>query len=155
MKIQLDGEIIDLDPANLEVDESVLNEFLKQFSSKYSYFNALHAKAQYLLGLAEDRLDAQAGVVFKTHKTNEGGSDNLVKSKVDCDDAVMMAKRDLREAKYKSQLIYGYLRSLEKSFDVCLNLCYNVRKEISKIFPQHVKYTEDIDQKIAKMLSED
>lgn len=139
MKVKIGDEEVVLDEKNLEVDESNLNEFLKNFASIYNYFNNKWAKAQYLHYCAEDNLDVKYGERFQFYKENEGGSDKLVEAKVKSHPDVVAARSLARQSKYAMQLLYTYLRSLDKAQENALNLGYNIRKEMDKIFPQAIK----------------
>lgn len=157
MKIKVGDQEVTLDPKNLEVDESTMNDFLKTFASKYNYYNAMWAKAQYIQYIAEDRHEAIASERFQWYKENEGGSDKLVEAKVKMAEIVMKAKKTARDAKYVSQVLFTYLRSMDKAHENALNLGYNVRKEMDKLFPQHIKGNsyEDVDAAVAKAIAED
>jgi len=138
MKITIDDEDIDLESDLLEVDEASINDKLRRFAKTYSRYNQIYAKAQFLLASAEDELESVEGAKFDIYKSN-GGSDKLIDAKVSADEQVIVAKSKVREAKYKSQMVFGFLRSLDKSHEDLINLGYNVRKEMDKIFPQEIR----------------
>lgn len=152
MKIKLDGVEVDLDTKNLEIDEVNLNDFLKDFAGTYNYFNQCWVKAQYLQHLSEDRYDTVFCERFQWYKENDGGSDKLVEAKVKMSDVVIKARKSSRDAKYISQLLFTYLRALDKAHENALNLGYNIRKEMDKLFPKSIKTNDpEVDAQIAAM----
>ena len=144
MKVKVGDQEVVLDPKYLEVSEVNLNDFLKTFAGIYSYYGAMCNKAQFIQHLTEDRYDQVSSERFQWYKENEGGSDKLVEAKVAVHESVIKAQRASREAKYIAQLLFAYVRSLDKAHENALNLGYNVRKEIDKIFPQTIKQESDI-----------
>lgn len=147
-----DGEEIDLSSENLLIDESNLNAFLKKSAASYNYFTSRLAKAQMLHSIAEDKYDIAYSTEFQRIKESEGGNDKLVEAKSSIAAEVSEARSYLREAKYNLDLITKYVRSLDKVHDNALNLGYNIRKEMDKIFPQEVKGLDpNIDDQIANI----
>lgn len=157
MKVKVGDQEVTLESKHLEVAEHNLNDFLINFASIYNYYNMAWAKAQYILHLMEDRHEVSYSERFQFYKENEGGSDKLVDAKVKMHEQVVSAKKAGRDAKYAERLLYTYLRALDKANENALNLGYNIRKEMDKIYPQVVKGTElqgDVDAQVAKLLSE-
>lgn len=155
MKVKVGDEEILLDPKNLMVDEVNMNDFLKNFASIYNYYNIRWAKAQYLQYLTEDKFEVICSEKFNFYKENEGGSDKLSEHKVKMNEHVIKARRLTRDAKYVAQLLFTYLRALDKAHENALNLGYNIRKEVDKIFPNTIKgKSEDYrnaDEEVAKL----
>ena len=160
MKVKVgDAEVI-LDPKHLEVSEAGLNDFLINFASTYAYYNSCWAKAQFIQHLTEDKYDQVASEKFQYYKENDGGSDKLCEAKTAVSEKVIAARRAAREAKYICQLLFTYLRSMDKAHENVLNLGYNIRKEIDKIYPQtiyHKGYDDDlpmdVDKQVEKMIA--
>ena len=160
MKVKVGDIDVILDPKNLEVNEVTMTDFLKNFASLYSYYNAMASKAQFIQHLTDDKYEQVASERFQHYKENEGGSDKLVEAKVTISEKVMAARRAAREAKYIYQLIFGYLRAMDKAHENCLNLGYNIRKEIDKIYPQHIHgdldkdgLPHDVDKQVEKLVA--
>lgn len=157
MKIKLGEEEIDLDEDNLIVSESNMNEFLKKFAGIYNYYNNAWAKSQYLNHAAEDRYDALYNEKFTFYKENGGASDKLAEAKAKANEEVQAAKKSVRNSKYIMQLLFTYLRALDKAQENALNLGYNIRKEMDKIFPQAIKGMpanhSDADHEVSKLFS--
>ncbi len=154
MKIKIGDIEVVLEEKHLLVDEVNLNEFLKRFSSIYNYYSTMWAKSQYLHNLAEDNFDVKYGERFQFYKENEGGSDKLVEAKVKSHPDVIQARAISRQAKYAMQLLHTYLRALDKANTNALNLGYNIRKEMDKIFPQSIKSVEGVGLDVEKQLDE-
>ena len=155
MKIKLGEEEIDLDESNLEISEVKMNDFLKNFAAKYNYYNHAWAKSQYLNHLAEDRYEAMYYEKFQFYKEN-GASDKLAEAKSKANEDVQATRKVVRNSKYIMQLLFTYLRALDKAQENALNLGYNIRKEMDKLFPQSIKglpsNTHDADQGYLRFL---
>ena len=155
MKVKIGEDEVVLEPKHLEVSEVGLNDFLKTFAGIYSYYNTVWAKAQYINYCAEDNADLKYSERFQFYKENEAGSDKLVDAKAKMHPDVIQAKQQARNSKYAMQLLYMYLKALDKAHDNALNLGYNVRKEMDKLFPQSIAGLDhDVVEKVAKLISE-
>jgi len=154
IKVKIGDTEVVLEEKHLVVDEVSLNEFLKKFASTYNYYNTMWAKAQYLNHCAEDSFDVKYGERFQFYKENEGGSDKLVEAKVKSHPDVINARAKARQAKYAMQLLNSYLRAMDKAHEDALNLGYNIRKEIDKIFPQSIKSVDAVGEDVEKQLDE-
>ena len=154
IKVKIGDDEVVLEEKHLLVDEVNLNEFLKKFASIYNYYNTMWANAQYLYYCADDNLDVKYGERFQFYKENEGGSDKLVEAKVKSHPDVINARALSRQAKYAMQLLFTYLRAMDKAHENALNLGYNIRKEMDKLFPQSIKGTDTIGPDVEKQLDE-
>jgi hypothetical protein len=150
MKIKVAEHEVILDPKNLEVSEEIMNDFLKNFAGIYNYYYMMWAKAQHIHYLAEDHYDVLFASKYQWAKENEGGSDKLAEAKARISEPVVQARMQARDAKYVMQLLNSYLRAMDKAHENALNLGYNVRKEMDKIFPQEVRRTAAVDAEVAK-----
>lgn len=156
MKIKVGDEEVLLDSKNLEFDETNINDFLKSSASVFNYYNEMWCKAQYIQSMVDDKLTAICAEKFKNLKqSNIKISDKSAEAMVDADEQVVKAKKLLRDAKYVSQLLQTYLKSLDRAHANVLNYGYNLRKEMDKIFPQTIKgqssFDNDVDSKVAKL----
>lgn len=156
MKIKVGNEEVILDQDNLNVDEVTLNDFLKKFAGKYNYYNGAWAKAQFFNQLAEDAYEVILNQKFAYYK-ELGGSDKLAESKSKSDVEVVKAKSRTRDTRYVMELLRTYLRSMDKAHDDALNLGYNMRKEMDKIFPSYIKgkLSENLDAQIEELMNND
>jgi len=154
MKVKVGETEVNLDPKNLEVDEVNMNEFLKDFAGTYNHYATQWATAQYIQRTIEDRYDITYAERFRFFKENDGGSDKLVEAKVKVHDSVVDAKKKMQHAKLITQLLHSYLRSLDKAYESALNLGYNIRKEMDKLYPQSIKVA-DADAQVAAYFKEE
>jgi len=156
MKVKVGEEEVFLDPKNLIVDEVNLNDFLKRFAPNYSHFNMMWAKSQFIQRTTEDRHDVVLADRYRYYKENDGGSDKLAESKAKVHEDVIEAKKRMQNARFVTQILNGYLRSLDKAQESALNLGYNIRKEMDKLFPQSIRGPEmDPDAQMAQMLKDE
>lgn len=152
-KIEINGEEVALDPADLEFSEANLNDFLCKLPARYAYYSAKWAEAQHLNYCCEDVQEGIYAQKFELYK-NQGGSDKLADARASADKEVTDARRAARKAKLYMQEIYGYLRALDKAHENALNLGYNIRKEMDKIHPG-IKKQRDFDSELEKMFAEE
>lgn len=132
--IKIGNEEVSLDTSLLKFTESTINKFLELYAEKYDYFLTKHAKAQYIHARSEDRYDALYAERFKTFK-EEGGSDKLCESKTICDADVQSALATMRLAKHNVNILWGFLRAMDRAHEDAMQTCYNLRKELDKLYP--------------------
>lgn len=133
--IQLGKEEVNLDPKHLEFSEATINQFLSQFAARYNYYCEKYADAQYIHTKYEDLYDAIYGRKFKDFKENSGGSDKLTEAAAVSDVDVVEAAERVASARHAKELLWGYLRSMDRAHEDAMQTCYNIRKEMDKIFP--------------------
>lgn len=133
-----------LDPEYLKVSEITLNDFLCSFGGIYEYYSRKWAESQFLHYCAEDRHDQLYNEKFRFYK-EDGGSDKMAEAKAKSHNDVVELRQAARRAKLTMQLIYGYLRALDKTHENAINLGYNVRREMDKLYPNEIK-RRDVDQ---------
>jgi hypothetical protein len=131
-KIKLNQEEVELKSENLEFNETELNDFLKKAASNLAYYNERYAVAQYISAMYEDKAEELYEIRFKEAKEN-GGSDKLANAFATASDDVKEAKTKARLAKYHVNLLYGYIKALDRANTNAINLGYNIRKEIDKL----------------------
>jgi len=133
-----DKEII-LNKDLLKFDEHTINQFLQEFSSNYDSYCTHHADAQYIRSRFEDNYDAIYAERFLFHR-GESTSDKTAEMKTKADKDVQDALEKVRISKRNESVIWGFLRSMDKSHDDALNFCYNLRKEMDKLSKDMIKY---------------
>ena len=151
--VRVGNEDVILDDANLIVSEVGLNDFLCKFAGIYNYYTGKWAEAQFLNYLMDDQYDALQNKKFDFYK-NEGSTDKLADARSKSNEEVLTARMASRKSRYVMQKLHGYLRSLDKAHEDALNLGYNVRKELDKVFPKEIKHS-DVDKKLEAMFSEE
>lgn len=142
MKVKLGSEEIFLDPDILTFNEATLNQFLTKYASLYNYFMEKHAEAQYVNSRYQDKYDAVSAEKFTTFK-DIGGSDKFCEAKVASDAQVQTALEMVRTSKHTVNLLWGYLRAMDRAHEDAINLGYNIRKELSSIFSSTIKKVDD------------
>jgi hypothetical protein len=140
--IELGNRKVTLDPKNFLFDEYTLNEFFRTFAAKYNEFNSCYGDAQFLCAQMDDLYNKTVDEKFYNFKNNDGGSDKFVEARVNADPEVVALLEKKRIIEHKKNAIYGYLRSLDKCHDDAIQLSYNVRKELDKIFHVGMKTAE-------------
>lgn len=131
IKIKLGKEEITLDDNFLKIDESNLNEFMREYAGRYNMYQQLHAKAQALSNKVSDRYDMLYSSKFVEFKTNPGGSDKFVECKVRADNEVAAVAELCRIYKRNLASITGFLKSCDRAFESAKEMSYNLRKEMS------------------------
>lgn len=137
-KIKLADKEIELNPEFLKFDEHTINAFLQNFAGNYNSYYEFHTDAQYVHSKYEDRYDAIYAEKFKEYR-EDSSSDKMAEMKTKADADVQEALDKVRLAKRNVNLIWGYLRSMDRSHEDAMQFCYNLRKEMDKLFPNFVK----------------
>lgn len=135
MKIKIGIEDVELSADNLKITEIGLNDYLCNFAAIYDYYSRKWSEAQYLHYVSEDKYDCLYCDKFRCYK-EDGCSDKLAEARSKSNHEVIDARNAVRKAKLTMQLIYGYLRALDKSHENALNLGYNLRREMSHLFSE-------------------
>lgn len=133
--IKIGKEEVHLNPDLLKFDEHTVNDFLKVFSANFSRYQMYHADAQYIHSKLEDKYDTLLSEKFCEYK-ELGGSDKLSEMKAKKDPLVQEALENVRIAKRNVNLLYGYLKTMEKAHEDVITTCHNLRKELSTMFNQ-------------------
>ena len=138
MLIKLGNNEINLDQGLLKFDEHTINKFLQNFASNYNTYCEAHSDAQFIHSRFEDTYDALYSGKFRQYR-EESSSDKVAEMKTKSDTEVQEALENVRVAKRNVNLIYGYLRSMDRAHDDAITTCHNMRKELDKLFPSYVK----------------
>lgn len=124
---------VKLDPDKLAFSEENINKFLAEFAGNYDHYNEMQTLAQ----SQHDRLKADYEnqhaaclVIWK----EAGSSDKLAQAKADTDPDVKKLQDAMLVAHYKARRLYGYLRSMDKAYESAKEFCYNLRKEMDKLY---------------------
>lgn len=83
IKISADDEEIFLDTDHLVFTDATLNDYLIKAPSWFAYYNQMHAHAQYIASIQEDKYDQIYSEKFRNYKA-AGGAANF--SGVSCVD---------------------------------------------------------------------
>jgi len=132
-KIKVGAQEVDLDPELLKFSEASINQFLEKFAAHYNYYTEKHADAQFLHRKYEDLYDAKYGEKFKLFK-DAGGSDKLCECRCKADPEVLEASESVRIARRNVDLLWGFLRAMDRAHEDAMQMCYNIRKEMDKLW---------------------
>jgi hypothetical protein len=133
LTVKIAGKDIELNEDLLKFDEHSINEFLQKFAAKYNEYYAYHSDAQFILSKYEDKYDATYAEKFKMYR-EESSSDKMAEMKTKSDPSVQEALENVRVSKRNVNMLWGYLRSMDRAFDFSKEYSYNLRKEMDKIF---------------------
>jgi hypothetical protein len=145
MTVKVGNTEVELDPEILKFDETTINDFLSKYASLYDDFMQHHTNAAYIHSKLEDRYEALLAKKIVEYKML-GGSDMMAKSRGSSDEEVQESLEKVRIAEHVKDRIWGYIRSMDKAHTNALQLCYNLRKELDKIFPQHIKKVNIVNE---------
>lgn len=140
MIVKLGNEEINLNEENLKFSEETINQFLQKYAALYNYYMEKHADAQYVHSKYKDKHDKLMATKFVEFK-EKGGSDKLCEANAIKDAEVQECMSKMASTKRTVNLLWGYLRAMDKSFDASREMCFNMRKEMDKIFGGSIKKT--------------
>lgn len=148
--VKVGQDEIDLDETLLEFNEATISEYLQKEAALYNYYYECLNNATYYLSTFEDRYEAAYNSNFVLAK-EEGKSDKMAEAKAASDPEVLEAQKKVRLCKKNKDMIYSFLRSFDKAHENALNFCYNLRKELDKIYgsiktPDHMQNQQKISQ---------
>lgn len=132
-KININGEEVDLNEANLKFDETTLSNYLQSEGSFYNHFGGKLAIAEFLQQKAELEVETLEGTKFRDYKETDGGSDKLTDAKVASDPDVVIAKEKALQAKLVSKLVLQHLKAWDKNHENAQSLGHTLRKEMDKL----------------------
>lgn len=132
---------ITLESALLKFDEHTINEFLRKEAGNYATYTAYHADAQYVHSKYEDRYEALYAEKFKLYR-EESSSDKMAEMKTKSDNDVQEALELVRLAKHNTNLLWGFVRSMDRAHDNAREFCFNMRKELNKLFNNTIKHSD-------------
>lgn len=133
--IKVGNREIQLDDNLLRFDEHTINNFLQTFAANYNYYYEFHSDATFIHSKYEDKYDAIYADKFRMYR-EESSSDKMAEMKTKCDAAVQEAQENVRVAKRNVNLLWGYLRALDRAHDDATQYCFNLRREMQSLFPK-------------------
>jgi hypothetical protein len=137
-KIKVGKEDIELNEEILNVNADNVNDFLTKYAGLYHYYSIKHNDASFIHKRYTDQFSATLNSKFKVYKEAGSCSDKLAEASSKCDDEVMGIQEKVRAAEYAREELYGYLKSLDYAHQDALQICYNLRKELDKIYGKTV-----------------
>ncbi len=140
-------EEVNLDETALDFTPENINDFLTKYAALHRYYQNKHNQAVYIAKTLNDQYIVLFNSKFKEGKIAHSFSDKMAEANAKSDEEVVKLLDKVRKAEYVKDEIYGFLRSMDYAHDNAKELCYNMRKELDKIYPRHVMATgRDDDQ---------
>lgn len=133
-KFKLGEYEVFLDDNNLRFDEHTVNNFMSGFSSKYKHYSELHSLAQASYDRAKADYENTYDSKFAAYKETGGCSDKLAEAKARSDYDVRKLQDNMLVSQHKARRLSSYLRSMDKAHESAREFCYNLRKELDKMY---------------------
>lgn len=149
--IKIGNKEIKLNSDLLRFDEHTINQFLQEFAANYNTYAEAHSDAQYVFSKFEDKYEALYADKFRQYR-DESSSDKAADMKTKCDKEVQEALENVRIAKRNVNLLWGFLRSMDRSHEDAMNFCYNLRKELTALFPNYVKTNDNYTKRLEEVI---
>jgi hypothetical protein len=127
-----------LDRKTLVFDDSNINNFLSNFASDYDHYHEGHALAQAYHDRVKEKYEVLRDAKFADYKTS-GDTEKLASAKAAQDTEVRDAYLVMVEANYRVKRLYGWLRSMDKCYESAREYCFNLRKEMDKIYGSSIR----------------
>lgn len=131
-KIKIIGKELELDQSILQFNEHSINQFLQTFASLYVVYQEAHADAQYVNSKYEDKYDHLYADKFRVLR-QDCSSDKMADMMTKSDPELQQAMENMRASKRTVNLLYGFLKSMDKAYDSAVQYSYNLRKEMEKL----------------------
>lgn len=146
--LDLDGDLVSLDPKRLSFNEASLSGFMEELSVWYDYYSSRSAKAEELAGNAETAYEAERDKKFLEGKS-QGLSDKAAEAFSRIDDKVKLLLELTNKYKGYLKQLKEYTKALDKAHSMSQNRGYMLRKEMDKLnpdirFPSQEKTLDEI-----------
>lgn len=130
--LNVGGEEVVLDPANLKFNENTLTEYIKTEAGWYDNFGGYLARAEKLLQYCESEYDNLYNLRFYEFK-DQGGSDKLAEARAKTDSDVQEARKLAIEAKHLVSRLKNHLRAWDRSHDNAQSMGHMLRKQMEQL----------------------
>lgn len=130
-----------LDRKLLFFDESNINDFLANFAAIYDEFGEAHALAQAEQDNIKHRYESLREKKFAEFKQG-GDTEKLAAARAINEDEVQELHTRLVQSTYRSRRLAIWLRSLDDAHSSVKEFCYNLRKEMDKIYGSTIRSLE-------------
>lgn len=141
--IKVGKDDVDLNSDLLKFSPETINEFLSTYASLYRYYSNKHNDAAYIVKKYSDSYAAAINRKFKESKEANGYSDKMAEACSKSDPENMAILERVRTAEYAKDELYSFLRSMDAAHSDAKEMCYNLRKEMDKIYPKTISKLED------------
>jgi len=141
MKINVDGHDIDIELADLKLTHEKLSDHLMMEAALIGYYGIKHAEAAAVLNDLEDKIDYTIAMNYQEYKKNgEASTDKMAESLAKTHPDVVSLNKELVLAKKNKDILWAYLKALDKNHENALNMAYNTRRELSALKSNSVSY---------------
>jgi hypothetical protein len=130
--VNLDGQDIVLDPANLRFSDPTLNQFFELVSGFCDYYGQKLADANRAVARAEQLYDRLYIEKFKVYR-EEGKSEKTSELYAKAEAEVVKAKTAVHEVTHKRDSVWNHLKALNAAREDAHNRGHFLRKELDKI----------------------
>lgn len=139
--IDLEGEIVILDPQRFVFTDATLSQFMQDVSLYYDYYSSKSAKSEELLTKFENEHETLYLTAFLQGKES-GFSDKGAEAFAKISPDVKVAYEKVEKYKSTTKQLKEYLKSFDKAHNMAQNRGYMIRKELDKL-GLDIKYTTD------------
>lgn len=126
----------------LKYNESNINQFLTEFAALYDYYSEAQCMAQANADNLKAKYEQSYEQKFMAYK-EDGATEKLANAKATINPDVVSAHEAFITANFKARRLYGWLRSMDKAYESAKEFCYNLRKELDKIYGSSVRELHD------------
>ena len=143
--IKVGKEEINLNEDHLKFSAETMNDFLTNYAAIYRYYQNKHDDATYISQKLNDQYTKLYNAKFKQFKADNGYSDKMAEACAKSDDEVCDFLNKVRVAEYAKDELKGFLKSMDYAHNSAKEMCYNIRKELEKIYPKTVSRSDSYD----------
>lgn len=134
MKITIANCEVDIDLSALRLTQEKLSDHLVNEAAIIGYYGVKHAEAAAIVTELEDKIDYVIGKKYiDVKKTGEANTDKMAEYLAKNDEEVFNLRMELIQAKKNKDILWAYLKSLDKNHENALNMAYNSRRELSAL----------------------
>lgn len=131
-EINLEGELVIINPNLLCFNETNLNEFMENYSLNYDYYSSKLALAENIMSNYE--LDSETEYMKKfSHFKSEGMSDKAADSMSRIDNDYLIKQKELLNAKNNFKQLKEFVKALDKVHEMSQSRGHMLRKEMDKL----------------------
>ncbi len=141
--IKVGKEEVNLDDEILKFTPETINDFLTTYASLYHYYQSKHNDATYIAKKLSDNHSSAIHAKFKKAKEENGYSDRMAEACAKSDPECTAMLDKVRAAEYAKDELWGFLRSMDYAHADAKEMCYNLRKELDKIYPKTISRLDE------------
>ncbi len=144
--LNIGGQEVILDPANLKFDDRTLTSYLMQEGGWYNYFGEQLANAEREYAEREAFHDQLYALKFYQYKC-DGGTEKMCESRTKIDPDVKKAHEEVRDAKLRVNLIKNHLKAWDKNHENAQSVGHTLRREMSRLGTDSIREPESFRER--------